>query len=591
MIDNKNNPKNENDFSLGNNNLEIVKSDSQPKELQNISESEIFKKNNFYINRLNIIFSPLKKRNEKYYQKNRIHLLADLFFGSVIIVLLVVSFYWYFYTPSTASLEVRQLSDNIISGAENSFEIVYANHLKTDINNATLKIDLPENFEITEVEPMSKFVKEKNIFNIGQINQKETGKVIFKGKYVGEINSHHNIFASLDYSEKKIKKNISEYLTFIVNSSILKIKVLSPDKTYSDSEFSGEIKLTNNSESDMDNIEVSVRNIEIIGGQDFQNDKLVIKSIKAGETVTKEFSGKLIDQELDVFFTDVYLMIGNKKILQDKIDKKIVTLDSPLSSNILCRDDKKEIECQLNLSNLANVDLKNFDLTFSGSNNFVITQAKSQKKISYEKRYIVFHKNFFSGEKAEIDLKFKLIDLPTAPNNYFSLIQTAEYEMGGQKIKTNFKARAIKLFSTPEIKLWVSYYNQFGDQIGSGPLPPKVGLPTSYWVFLEIKNNGDNLSNFSIVGKLPKGAIWIDEKNVLAGNLTWDEKSSSVSWTVNSVPTGSNFKSGFKVSIIPNTKNVEQAINLFEEIKYDYFDEFCSESVKDNFGSLTTDLK
>lgn len=590
MTDEINNSENKNNFSIKNQNLDIINNDNQLDGLQSSDKFGVFKKNNFYINRLNIIISPLKKRNEKYYQKNKIHLWLDLFFGLVFIFLLISLFYWNFYTQPIVSVEIKQLSDNIISGAENSFEIIYINKSRVDIEDALLRIDLPENFEILETEPISKFEKENNIFYIGQVNRKEVGKVVLKGKFVGEINSHHNVFVSLDYFEKGIKKNISEYFSFTVDSSVLGIEVSTPDSTYSNSEFFGEIKLINNSASNLDNIEVVLKNIDNIGSQNYQDSRLIIKSLKSDETMIREFSGKLIDSKSGVFIINTYLLIGNKKILQNTIEKNIITLDSPLRSDMSCKDNQKEIECKLNLSNLINVELKNIKLTLLGNNDFIISKVTSKNNLNYEKKQIIFNNNFIPDEKIEINLKLKLFNLPITPNNYFSLKQMVEYNVNDQKIKTTFQNKEIKLFSSPKINLWASYYNQFGDQIGSGPLPPRAGLPTNYWIFLNIKNEGDNLSNFLVTGNLPKGAIWIGEKNVLAGDLIWDEKLNSVSWTINSVPTGSNFKSGFKVGIIPSLENVGKPINIFEDIKYGYFDEFCFENIKNDISNLNNVL-
>ena len=44
----------------------------------------------------------------------------------------------------------------------------------------------------------------------------------------------------------------------------------------------------------------------------------------------------------------------------------------------------------------------------------------------------------------------------------------------------------IRLNSNLAVQVYPMYYAPTGDQLGRGPLPPKVGETTKYWIFCEV---------------------------------------------------------------------------------------------------------
>jgi hypothetical protein len=75
------------------------------------------------------------------------------------------------------------------------------------------------------------------------------------------------------------------------------------------------------------------------------------------------------------------------------------------------------------------------------------------------------------------------------------------------------------------------YYAATGDQIGVGPLPPKVGEPTKYWISWNIGPTTADLANVSIMAFLGKG-VALTGRHALPFGGTIVEKDGAAVWSV-----------------------------------------------------------
>ncbi len=135
------------------------------------------------------------------------------------------------------------------------------------------------------------------------------------------------------------------------------------------------------------------------------------------------------------------------------------------------------------------------------------------------------------------------------------------------------------------------YYGPQGDQLGVGPLPPKAGVQTSYWVFWEISDLNEDLENFEITAQLPDRVVWNNKKTALAGSLQYGEITRKVIWTADEVNKKGTYKVGFEIGLIPENEDIGKILNLLTNIKYNGIDKSCGEKVSGNLANITTDLK
>lgn len=138
-----------------------------------------------------------------------------------------------------------------------------------------------------------------------------------------------------------------------------------------------------------------------------------------------------------------------------------------------------------------------------------------------------------------------------------------------------------------------AYYHSIrGDQLGIGPIPPIVSIPTSYWIFFNIDNLGNDLKDFVISGRLPSYASLKENKSLLAGNYSFNEENNRLIWQVPVIDkSGGTYRAGFEIEITPGTEHIGEVLNIIEDIRYRYYDDASYIERSGFLPSLDTNLK
>jgi hypothetical protein len=165
--------------------------------------------------------------------------------------------------------------------------------------------------------------------------------------------------------------------------------------------------------------------------------------------------------------------------------------------------------------------------------------------------------------------------------------------MNNQNLIYDVSSGKTKILSEVKASSAGYYYSPQGDQLGVGPLPPTVDIPTSYWIFWELKNFGNDLSNITFTAQLPENVYWVNNKSVLAGELYYGEVGKTVVWKIDSLgdETGEGNSSKFEISLIPTSDDLGKIINLLSNVKIKAYDNFCNEYIELNLDDNTTALK
>ncbi|MDO8424926.1 MAG: hypothetical protein Q7T01_00175 [bacterium] len=103
-----------------------------------------------------------------------------------------------------------------------------------------------------------------------------------------------------------------------------------------------------------------------------------------------------------------------------------------------------------------------------------------------------------------------------------------------------------KVVSTPlvldvasdlRLTTFARYYTPEGDQLGRGPLPPRVGETTRYWVTWDVQAALRDAGRTVVRATLPPGVEWTNRTVAVAGErVTYDVATRTVLWVVDRVP-------------------------------------------------------
>jgi len=145
---------------------------------------------------------------------------------------------------------------------------------------------------------------------------------------------------------------------------------------------------------------------------------------------------------------------------------------------------------------------------------------------------------------------------------------SANYLAGGQNLKDNFDLPALNLASVLSVETRAYYNSPQGDQLGAGPLPPLVALPTNYWIFVEAKADG-NFNNFIYSARLPKGVEVTGNRSILSGTYSYNKDTRQLIWRVPLIEANlSDYRAGFEVQLVPTANQVDKVLPLLTSAHY-----------------------
>lgn len=249
------------------------------------------------------------------------------------------------------------------------------------------------------------------------------------------------------------------------------------------------------------------------------------------------------------------------------------------------------VTLKINLKNSGQQEVKNVRINLLTTNrNFAIEKIK--EVANQENRILAATSNreiivsSVPGNK-EIDINFQVSFADkTKIERVIKWQAQTQYEIEGQVIKELINLTDIILAAELSAEA-VAYYNSpQGDQLGSGPIPPVIGIPTNYWIFFEVKSSGD-FNNLVFSGKLPKGVELTERRSVLAGDFKYNASSRKVIWTVPELKNQSDsYRVGFEVQFIPTASQQGNIANLMTELQYYAHDIL----IKDENTGILSDL-
>lgn len=209
-----------------------------------------------------------------------------------------------------------------------------------------------------------------------------------------------------------------------------------------------------------------------------------------------------------------------------------------------------------------------------------------------------------SGERKTFTLNWKLrsqVNAATAFGNDAALLRLSGELLyagdNGQTVIIPLDLVESPLQSDARVQALGRYYGGSGEQLGRGPLPPQVGETTRYWVFLQVFNEINPLTDARVTARLPAGVQWTGKTTVTAGDaLRFDAASRMVSWDLGPVAdyktnyTGQTLTAGFEVAVTPAQADLGKALTLATDVRLQARDTVAAIVIVRDGEAVTTHL-
>lgn len=558
---------------------------------------------NIIIGTLNVFTSPIKKRHEKHYKESKFHLLADLLLVFLVVLLLGVLFWSKFFTNGgLVSLSITNTSEPFRSSELEIIEIEYQNTSKDELRDARLVLDLPSGFEILKITPSEGFDKNNDTIELGNLASGANGAIKIEAYMFSEIGSRHNITTFLSYQTELYKQREVATYVFGVEDSLLKIDSEFDDGVYEYNQFDMRLSLKNKSSLDVESLEFELvsEDVGLVSvyskgsAVSFTKNKWLLEGIEAGGQI--DFDLKLLVSEAgdeEVTFK-LYKNIGSEQVIQNEVSKTIAVKKPKLKSSIKAGDAciaiGKKNTYQLEIKNEEESDINNLKAHVSSSNpNFEISKISLDKDID-NRTLTIGRLSAFETKKTEFDVYFDRV--APALSQELGILLDWSYETEAGMVKTRTYSSNQKVASQVDVLSRLHYYSPEGDQLGIGPLPPLVEIPTAYWVFWGIDNYGNDLENFEMRAKLSPQINYADRKSLLSGDLDYNLDTNEIVWRVDNVEKqGDVNRVRFEVSVIPSKEMLGQVVKIFENQTYNYSESGCEVDYFNNLGLLDASLE
>lgn len=278
-----------------------------------------------------------------------------------------------------------------------------------------------------------------------------------------------------------------------------------------------------------------------------------------------------------------------KKIELDLNNPPLIFNFSSASSSLRLADG---LELKINLKNTSRLSIQNIkiDLIIIDKN-FTLSKIENFQKLSglsMNNNQITLA-SLMADEEREVAVKvyFKARSID---ERIIKWQAQNEYLVQAQVIRETLSLPDIKLASELNARALAYYNSPQGDQLGSGPLPPVVGLPTNYWLFFEVKSMG-NFKNLVFSAKLPKGVELTERRSLLSGDFKYNSSSRQLIWKVSELKNqNDDYRLGFEIQLMPDLSQLGKVVNLLSSLKYYASDTLTNEEVSAELPNLTTNL-
>ncbi|MFH0988028.1 MAG: hypothetical protein V1763_01515 [Parcubacteria group bacterium] len=571
-------------------------------------------KKNVIVNIFSFPAKRLKRRWNIRYKFNKKHLIIDSVVVAGILVLIGLNIFWAYggfrYFSNNLTLTVSGGADKMLSGQIASFTIHYANDNEYTLDEVVLGIRLPQNFELKNVSAKT-FDYQRNVLALGNLAPGANGDVNLSGIVLGGLNDQQNLIVNLTYfkTDNRGQQMWGQFQenrvrSYMIGGSYLSVESALPDKLVNGATFDWPIKIKNTS------ADFTYENVSF--GPDIAEDfKMIVPPSQGyGEASTPTLNVALIKPGEEVLFAvkmqvtsitpekavsgRVFSEIGGMNLLQSVVSENKTVLQPNFSVAVKLAkggavNPGDPVDLIVSYNNAGDLTLENVELNLEFGGSFWDV-AGSAIKFNYKNwpRLALLQPKETGEQKITVQTKTS-----GAAADVLSQVRlTGQYKLQGNVVDFVNDWVSVKFNSNLSAVVYPLYYAPTGDQLGRGPIPPRVGQETKYWVFVKLVNDLNSVGNVKISMTLGPNVAWQDKSNVPVGDaIDYDATTRSLSWQISEVPVKpENIGFAFMVGVTPDVNQRGTYPLLLKNIKISGIDSSTQETINKNLGDVTTKL-
>lgn len=539
------------------------------------------------------------------------------------------------------------------SAGEITYYIKYSNDSQVSIHDCRLEVKFPDGFKYSKanVEPVENRESIHTlVWDLGEIKAGEGGRVEAAGALIGQIDSSYTVSASFAYIPKNFNSPFTRQASTDtkITGSKIELKFEGPDKAPTKEEVSYKITYKNNSENVLQNLRVEFQSLgqfEISQpAKEYNKDETVVADgkyvwdiatlakgqedfieVKGQYLTEKDENGQKTDLKLpesaqisasisinnkdDEYYLQKQELIqtefikgdvGMNLIINGTNESKAIKFGDKLAYSISFKNKGKEKMEDIEISALIQgtpAELVNWG-TLSSDNKGV----HQDDRITWTKKE--FKNITFIDPGEEVTLNFSinasqpssLKDFSSYEDKNFKIVSTAKIKIGkvgNTQVNQEVESNSVELLVNSDLSLEsvAKYFDDDGNVIGSGPLPPQLGKTTTFKIYWTVTNHLHEVTDIKVTAKLPDNINWTGQSKIPAGDIYYNSNDRTIEWSINRIPVDVNkLVASFDLGFTPQSKDMGNTVKLLNESSIQAIDKETKGSIISKTNYLTSDL-
>jgi hypothetical protein len=516
------------------------------------------------------------------------------------------------------------ISEDARAGEEIDVEIRYENISQVDIRNLELTANLPSSFFVTSTVPAA---DEGTTWDLDKLTAGSDGSVIIKGIPFAEVPSaeHFQALFTVQPSNSSADLQVIATQTLDLNESVLDISLTGSETTLAGEDAVYTIEVTNTGKTALGFALVELtfpEGFEFLSSMPEREDedvhKWMLYSLEPGEPQEITFTGTFTstadgDQTLTstiAFYQD------DKAAVQSTSDLLTKVIGGSIGFHFIINGSAESQFVDLGDVLHASIDFQNTGITAVENVEFALTLEDADETrlpIDWDQAFLS------TGERqnatilwdASLDERLELLETDTEDVIDFTLPLFSELDLshysdtftcklaitytttGDTVVTRTIESNPLVIGINSDAHLYAEarYYDNDGNELGDGTLPPKVGETTSFYVLWDLENKLHDLSNVKVTTILPSDVTWMDKVSTDIGTIHYDAITRQVTWAITSLPTETGDVAGlFKVAITPKQEEVGTYVKLTNTVNFTAKDTQTEDVLTQTVNFVNTNL-
>ncbi len=563
---------------------------------------------------------PDMKKNKKRGYRLKLALLGVAFFG----VAMVVSSFFMVFGRNSISGDNITLALTIpftIGGGELlPIQVGINNQNTVPMESATLIVEYPPGTKSDEENPRDLFTER---IPLDTIDAGQTLNMPLRARVFGEENSEKSIKVSIEYrvqgSSARFYKE-SDPQKFKISSAPISFRVDGLRRVSNGQETSLTLTVVSNSLTPVSEVLVKA---EYPVGFEFKRanpepesgkNSWIIKDVQPQSTHTITITGVVKGQDTSEYVMKFSAGIPNERDKSNfasifanaetsfEIEKAFIDIGvrvGGVADRIVAVDPGQSVSANIKINNTLEDPVYDLRIiatmsgnafgpnSFSATNGFYNTLTKTQE-------WDISDDGSLSQLQAGSSKDFSM-NIRPSPGGLVEPFVDIKVDVYARRVSESNVAeellgsveRTIRVNSEANLVAATTHGVQtFSD---SGPIPPKVGSPTTYTLAYRIENGNNNINNAKVTATLPLYVTWLDNTTG-DGRFEYNQTNRMLTWTPGTVTANGVASASFQVEFLPSGSQIGKTPILLGEQLMDATDAFTSKSLKARHEELTISL-